>query len=77
MSQRFYFDLTNGLELIQDSEGVDARGPDEAIEEAQAALEDMLGNDRTAALGDGWQLVIRDESGMTLRALPLDNGGIQ
>ena len=36
MSQRFHFDVTNGEKLIRDDEGVDASGPDEAIEEAKA-----------------------------------------
>ena len=72
MSQRFHFDLTNGEEFIRDTEGIDARGPHEAIEEAQAALADMRGNEETPASGDGWQLVIRDESGVTLKAISLD-----
>ena len=76
MSQRFHFDLTNGLELMQDAEGVDASGPDEAIEEARAALEDMLSLEGTAALGDGWRLIIRDESGMTVRAISLDEAAV-
>lgn len=74
MSQRFHFDLTNGEKLIRDDEGVDASGPDEAIEEAQAALEYMRGNEEVLAPGDGWQLIIRDESGLTLKAIALDDG---
>lgn len=74
MSQRFHFDLTNGETFIRDDEGVDASGPDEAIEEARAALDCLRGNEEAPALGDGWQLIIRDESGTTLRAIPLDDG---
>jgi hypothetical protein len=35
---RFYFDLSNGDDIIRDDEGVDASSPDEAIDEARAAL---------------------------------------
>ena len=73
MRQRFHFDLTNGEKLIRDDEGVDANGPGEAIEEAQAALECMRGNEEAPEPGDGWQLIIRDESGMTLWAIPIDD----
>ena len=75
MPQRFYFDLTNGQERIQDAEGVDASGPDEAIKEAHAALHEMRGNEEWPALRDGWQLTIRDEDGETLRTLSLQHDG--
>ncbi len=74
MSQRFYFDLTNSDALIRDDEGVDASGPDEAIEEARAALDEMRGDEEAPALRDGWQIVVRDESGMALKAMSLDDG---
>lgn len=71
MSRRFHFDLTNGEETIRDAEGVDASGPDEAIEEAQAVLDEMCSGEGTAMRGGGWQLIIRDEDGATLKTLPL------
>ena len=74
LAQRYYFDLKNGRDLIRDDEGVDASGPDEAIEEAQAALDEMRRNDQGPAPIDGWQLIIRDESGMTVGAISLDGG---
>ena len=72
MSQRFHFDLTNGQELLRDDEGVDASGPKEAIEEAQALLDEMRGGVETEMPESGWQLIVRDESGMTLKAISLD-----
>lgn len=71
MIQRFHFDLTNGKRLIRDHEGVDASGPDEAITEAQVALDELRNNDWITMPGAGWRLLIRDESGMTLRSMPL------
>ena len=69
---RYYFDLANGDDLIRDDVGVDAGSPAEAFEEAQAALIDMQGNRKAREIGSGWQLVIRDESGMTLSTISLD-----
>lgn len=71
MNQKFYFDLTNGEDLIRDDEGVDASGPDEAIEEARAVLSEMRKGDGATMPGDGWQLIIRDEDGATVKTLPL------
>ncbi|WP_375408133.1 DUF6894 family protein [uncultured Methylobacterium sp.] len=73
MVQRFHFDLTNGEELIRDTEGIEASGPDEAIEEARAALADVRGNEDAAVPTEGWQLIIRDASGVTLKAISLDD----
>ena len=77
MGQRFHFDLKNGEDLISDVVGVDADGPDEAIDEARAALEDMRLNEEAPALGDGWQLIIRDDTGTTLRTILLDDAVFQ
>ena len=74
MGQRFYFDLANGQELIRDAEGVDASGPDEAKREAQAALDELRDGHEADMPGGGWQLIIRDQSGMTLKAIALAVG---
>ena len=71
MNQKFYFDLTNGDDLIRDDEGVDASGPEEAIEEARAVLGEMHRGDGAKMPGDGWQLIIRDEDGAIVETLPL------
>lgn len=72
MTQRFYFDLRNGQELIRDAKGVDASGPDEAKKEARAALNELRGGHHADMPGVGWQLVIRGEDGATLETLALD-----
>ena len=75
MSQRLYFDLTNGQDFIQDTEGVEAEFLGEALEEAQSALTEMRHSGAAGTPADGWQLIVRDENGMTLRSMPLDDGG--
>ena len=72
MTTRFYFDLTNGPDTLRDDEGVEASSFDEAAGQAQAALEDMRSTEDAPIPGDGWQLIIRDESGTTLKSMPLD-----
>lgn len=73
MGQRFHFDLTNGEELIRDDEGIEASSPDEAIKEARAAVADMRSNEQALVPAEGWQLVIRNESGATVKAIALDD----
>lgn len=73
MTTRFYFDLTNGPDILRDHDGVEASSLDEAAGQVQAALEDLRGNEEAPAAGDGWQMVIRDESGTTLKTITLDD----
>lgn len=75
MGQRLYFDLTNGQHLIQDTEGVEAEALGDALEEAQSALNEMRCGGEGDTPADGWQLIVRDENGVTLRSMPLDDGG--
>ena len=73
MTTRFYFDLTNGPNTLRDDEGVEASSLDEATGQAQAAMDDMRSKDEAPTQGEGWQLIIRDESGVTLKAISLDD----
>lgn len=75
MSQRLYFDFTDGLEVIRDEQGVEISVLDEAIVEVQSALTGLRQSGEADMRSDGWQLVIRDDSGMTLRSMPLDDEG--
>ena len=70
---RYYFDLSNHDALIRDDEGVDTNSPTEAFEEARAALSDLRGSGEAPEPGSGWKLIIRDEIGMTLSAISLDD----
>ena len=70
---RYYFDLANGYDLIRDDEGVDTSSPAEAFEEARAALSDLRGSGEAPEPGSGWKLIIRDEIGMTLSTISLND----
>ena len=74
MTHRFYFDLRKGQANIRDVEGVDANSPDEAIRAAQSVLDEIRGNDELQPQEAGWQLIIRDQKGLTLRVMSLDGG---
>lgn len=73
MLQRIFFDLQNGSSFLRDTEGVEARDIDQALVEARAVIEEMRGS-KDLASADDWHLVIRDESGATLRTLPVIPG---
>jgi hypothetical protein len=63
MTQRFHFDLTDGKATLPDRAGVLAGDLREAIEEAHEALREMRASEELDEFGEGWKLVIRDESG--------------
>lgn len=69
---RYYSDQANNYDFIRDDEGVDTNSPAEAFEEAQTTLFDMRGSGKAPEPGSGRQLTIRDENGMTLSAISLD-----
>jgi len=68
---RFHFDLVDGHTTIRDAEGVEAEDLSHALEQAQAALEEMRASGDLAALHGGWQLMVRSESGTVLATLPV------
>ena len=71
MTSRFYFDLTNGLDSFRDDDGVDANDLDDATRQTQIVLDEMRDDGNASTLEDGWHLIIRDESGATLKTLPV------
>ncbi|HEX8416799.1 MAG TPA: hypothetical protein VF641_04265 [Methylobacterium sp.] len=71
MTQRFYFDLTDGESTLRDDEGVLAPDLDEAIAAARAVLAEMRDSGDLADGEDDWLLVIRDEGCRTLTQLPV------
>ena len=70
MSERFYFDLTNGLSTISDEVGVSAMDLDDAIHQAGEALAEMREDNELANDADQWMMIIRNASGKTVRVLP-------
>ena len=71
MSERFYFDLTNGLSTISDEVGVWAIDLDDAIHQAGEALAEMQEDNELANDADHWMMIIRNASGKTVRVLPV------
>jgi hypothetical protein len=71
LTQRFYFDLTNGPATIRDDEGVEASDLHEAMEEAKAVLNEMRDSADQSRRHESWTLVIRAEGGIPLTTLPL------
>lgn len=71
MTSRFYFDLTNGLDTFRDDDGVEANDLDDATRQTQTVLDEIRDDGNASAFEEGWHLIIRDESGATLKALPV------
>ncbi|MET3695015.1 DUF6894 family protein [Methylobacterium goesingense] len=72
MFDRFYFDLTNGHEIIRDELGVEAESFQQARREAQDVIKECS---RTGELDDSsgrWELVIRSQDGTVLERIEID-----
>ncbi|MFE1599639.1 DUF6894 family protein [Methylobacterium sp. ID0610] len=71
VAQRFYFDLTDGFTTIRDEEGVEAEDLADALEQAEAALDEMGVAGELAGLEEGWRLVIRMDTETVLATIPV------
>jgi hypothetical protein len=73
MPLRYYFNLTNGDEVIRDEDGIEVPDARKALIQAFEAIEELRGED-TSPLGEwhGWRLDIVDSSGNLIQSLPLD-----
>jgi hypothetical protein len=70
---RWYFNLTDGIDIIHDNEGVEVSCPDEAFLHARRAVEELSNDDsRASSEWQGWWLEIVDGSGVSVKSLPLD-----
>lgn len=69
MGARYYFDVTDGADLIRDDVGEEANSPEQALEEARAVIAEMRERDE---LPDGeWEMVVRDAAGTLVGRLPV------
>jgi hypothetical protein len=68
---RFYFDFENGHETIRDDEGVEADDLDQALDDAQSAIQEIAQELKHGALGDEPVLIVRDETGSSIARLPI------
>jgi uncharacterized protein DUF6894 len=73
MASRYYFNLTDGNEVIGDDDGIEVPDMRMALIHAQDVIEELRRED-ISFLGDclGWRLDIVDESGNLIQSLPLD-----
>ena len=74
MSSRYYFNLTNGDEVIRDEDGIEAPDVRTALINAFEAIAELRQED-TSLLSDlqGWRLDIMDGSGHLIHSLSLDS----
>lgn len=66
---RFYFDLTDGQQVIDDVEGREADSFDQALAQARSAVEEMRADGELEDCEYGWRLLIRDEKGSVLTTI--------
>jgi hypothetical protein len=71
LSERFYFDLENGVLTLSDKEGVEAASFEEAMEEARKVISEVAGELTADCPGETWLLVVRDEAGSLVGRLPI------
>jgi hypothetical protein len=64
VTERFYFDVTDGYTAWNDGEGIEAPSLDHALAQALVALKEMRQNGEVDQLGEDWQMSVRDEAGV-------------
>jgi hypothetical protein len=73
MPSRYYFNLTDGHEVIRDEEGIAAPDLRTALIHAFEAIEELRKEDSSAmSEWHGWSLEVVDSSGNLIHRLPLD-----
>ncbi|WP_203236438.1 DUF6894 family protein [Methylobacterium crusticola] len=73
MAQRFYFDLGNERTTIRDDVGSRADDLDDAVEQAQAVVEEMRRSGELASFLGDWWLTIRIADGSVLATIPVSS----
>jgi hypothetical protein len=73
MPSRYYFNLTDGEEMIRDEDGIEVPDLPTALIHAFEAIEELRGED-TSPMSEwqGWSLEVVDSSGNLIQRLPLD-----
>ena len=73
MPARYYFNLTDGDDMIRDEEGIKASSIQTAVVSAMEAVEELRAQDPSNSdEWQGWRLEIVDASGQAVHAIPLD-----
>ncbi len=78
MPARYYFNLTNGLALIRDEEGVEVSDIRVAMIYAMQVVEELRAEDPSNSdAWQGWRLEIVDASGQKVQSIPLNAPSVQ
>lgn len=73
MPSRYYFNLTDGDEVIRDEDGIEVPDVRVALIHAFEAIEELRGEDISfSGEWQGWRLDVVDGSGNLIQSLPLD-----
>ena len=73
MASRYYFNLTDGDEVIRDEDGLEVPDVRMALIHAFEAIEELRHEDASpSSEWHGWRLDIVDGSGNLIQSLPLD-----
>jgi hypothetical protein len=74
MPSRYYFNLTDGDEVIRDEDGIEVSDDRAALIQAFEAIEELRREaNASPAEWKGWRLNIVDGSGRLVHSLPLDD----
>lgn len=71
VAQRFYFDLTDGNTIIRDEEGVEVDDAQAALEQAEAAVQEMRADGELAGLRGSWKLLVRTSTDTVLTVITI------
>ena len=71
MSPRFFFDVSNGEEIISDEAGIEGASLDEVLVEARVVIAEMADDVIEADPDQQWTMIVRDEAGSALGRLPI------
>ncbi len=73
MPLRYYFNLTDGDEVVRDEDGIEVPDVRVALIHALDAIEELRGEDISfSGEWQGWRLDVVDGSGNLIQSLPLD-----
>lgn len=71
MSARFFFDVSNGEEILPDEVGAEASDLSEALAEARAIIVEMADEVMRSHPDRSWSLIVRDAAGAPVGRLPI------
>jgi uncharacterized protein DUF6894 len=71
LTQRIFFDLTDGLTTLCDEVGVEVRDLDEALQQARLAVAELLSSGELGSNAN-WRMIVRDGNRTVLTTLCIE-----